>query len=412
LPTTVFLQLKLKSGYNIGIDYSSIKEISVVSKPETGTQDKNKEEKVEGKRIVLLHTGGTIASKVDYATGAVYPSISSSELLENYSELKEMANVETIVVSNLLSENLRFEDINRMAEALQIQLEDENVLGVIITHGTDTMHYTAAALSFMIPKITKPIIITGSQRSSDRPSSDAKINLLNSVYSILNIPKSELDNDIYLCLHHSIYEENCCLIRGLNARKNHSSRRDAFESINRPKAAVVDYSSDSFEISKEYLQYQEIDRKAKSENNFGKENLFLLDENKKVGILKAHPNLFPEEVEMYSSFDGLIIEGTGFGHLPVIGKKESEKVLESLKKLASKIPVFMTKQPIWGMTNLKIYAAGRRIGEAGVLGDEKDITTESAFMKLAWPVSNANSEEAKKLMETNLRGEFNIFRNE
>lgn len=410
LPTKGFLQLKLKSGYNIGIDYANITNIKVISKPQKSEEKKDKKSNIEGKRIVLLHTGGTIASKVDYSTGAVYPSISSHELLENYPELGELADVETIVVSNILSENLMFGDINKIAEETQLQMQDPEVLGIIITHGTDTMHYTAAALSFMIPKITKPIIMTGSQRSSDRPSSDAKINLLNSVYSILHLNEAGLDNDVYICMHHSIYEESCCLIRGLSARKDHSSRRDAFESINRPKAAIVDYSKDNIEVTKEYLQYQENDRKAKSENSFATEKLTLLDENKKVGILKSHPHMRSEEIEIYSGFDGLIIEGTGFGHLPVMGDNES--LLESLRKLAAGIPVFMTRQPIRGVTNLKIYSAGRKIKEAGVLGDYTDITAEAAFMKLSWLVSNAKANEAKIMMEKNLKGEFNAFRNE
>ena len=319
--------------------------------------------------------------------------------------------VETIIVENLLSENLRFKHINKLAEELKKALQDKKVKGVIITHGTDTMHYTAAALKFMFNKINKPVIMTGSQRSSDRPSSDAKINLLNSAYIIKEFEKTKLKNNIYILMHKNILEEDTILIEGIKARKNHSSRRDAFESINKPIAATINFYEKKIEVNENYYNCEENEEETMKEKQKKyeekSENITYkpFKENIKIGIIKSKPNMFSEEIKMYKNYDGIIIEGTGFGHLPIEEDEENKKIYEEIKKLSKNKIIFMTKQTIKGITNLKVYSAGRKIKKY-VLGDNTDITTEAAYIKLAWLLSNYNYEEAKKLMTKNLKGEY------
>ena len=423
-----YLQIKLSSGYNIGVEYNNIKEIKILEEKTKKTQEKNKIKKenikktiknIKEEKIVLLHTGGTIASKIDYETGAVHPKINTEELLETYPELEKIMRIETIIVENLLSENIRFKHINKLAEYIKKSLKDKKVKGIIITHGTDTMHYTAAGIKFMFNKINKPIIITGSQRSSDRPSSDAKINLLNAAYIIKEFEKTSIKPNVYILMHKSIKEEKTVLIEGIKARKNHSSRRDAFESINKPTVATIDFYNRKIEENKEYYTCEEEKEEKNTEENIEKNIDENLKENTreninykpyntkiKVGIIKSKPNMFSEEIKFYKNYDGIIIEGTGFGHLPIEEDEENKKIYEEIKKIAEKKPVFMTRQTIKGITNLKVYSAGRKLKKIKVLGDNTDITTEAAYMKLAWLLSNYNIKETKKLMEKNLKGEY------
>ncbi len=426
LPSKEYLKLKLNSGYNIGVLFENIKKIELL---EEKKETKNKTEKTKIKeeekknkksikeekeeKIIILHTGGTIASKVDYNTGAVHPKISTEELIESYPELKSIIKTETIIVENLLSENIRFKHINKLAEYLKKALEEKKVKGIIITHGTDTMHYTAAGLTFMFKKINKPMIITGSQRSSDRPSSDAKINLLSAAYIIKEWEKTKLKNNIYILMHKNIKEEKTILIEGIKARKNHSSRRDAFESINKPIAAIIDYYNKTIKVNEEYEECktneeenEEIIKEKTKENNKEKIEYKPYNEKIKVGIIKSKPNMFSEEIKFYKDYDGIILEGTGFGHFPIEEDEENKKIYEEIKKLAEKKIVFMTRQTIKGITNLKVYSAGRKLKKINVLGDNTDITTEAAYMKLSWLLSNYKKEEAKNLMTKNLKGEY------
>ncbi len=422
LPSKEFLQLKLSSGYNVGINFESIKEIKIIEEKATEKENKKttekkettKEQKEKEEKIILLHTGGTIASKIDYETGAVHPKISTEELLQTYPELQKIMKVETIIVENLLSENLRFKHINKLAEELKKALQNKKVKGIIITHGTDTMHYTAAALKFMFNKINKPVIMTGSQRSSDRPSSDAKINLLNSAYIIKEFEKTKLKNNIYILMHKNILEEDTILIEGIKARKNHSSRRDAFESINKPIAATINFYEKKIEVNENYYSCEEENEENEEETMKEEQKKYKksenitykpFKENIKIGIIKSKPNMFSEEIKMYKNYDGIIIEGTGFGHLPIEEDEENKKIYEEIKKLSKNKIIFMTKQTIKGITNLKVYSAGRKIKNY-ILGDNTDITTEAAYIKLAWLLSNYNYEKAKKLMTKNLKGEY------
>jgi glutamyl-tRNA(Gln) amidotransferase subunit D len=376
------LILKLDSGYNIGIDKKKIKDKKVLK------EAIKKEAKISKVRfskelptVLILHTGGTIASKVSYKTGGVIAKFSPEEILELFPEINSIANIKTKLISNIFSEDMSFKDYNKLA--LQIKRECKNVEGVIITHGTDTMHYTSAALSFMLDNLGFPVILVGSQRSSDRGSSDAALNLVCAAQFIV---KSNYSG-VAVCMHSSMNDENCYILPGLKVKKLHSSRRDAFKSINsKPIASVstdgrIDYIVHDF-AKKDKTKILEVS---------------LLNKNLKIGILKVHPNMHYSEISKYKNFNGLIIEGTGLGHAPI---NENVKIYNALKSL--KIPIVMCTQTVFGRVNMNVYSTGRKLQEFIVSG--RDMTSETAFIKLAWLLSNKKD---YKLISSNLKGEIN-----
>ena len=392
---TVFL--KLDSGYNIGIEKKNIKSMKRIKKVES-------EKKVLGKlevnknlpTIAILHTGGTVASEVDYKTGAVSPRFTPEEIIAKFPELKNMANIRSKLIANMFSEDIRFSHYNKIAKEIENEVK-AGVEGIIISHGTDTLHYTAAALSFMLQDLGIPVILVGAQRSSDRASSDAFLNL---VSAALFITKSDFAG-VGICMHSSMDDNNCVILPGLKSRKMHSSRRDAFKAINSNPIARVNYKKDLIE----FLTH---DHKKSSKDLKLKVRLF--NEKLKIGIVKAHPNMYASELKSYSSFNGLILEGTGLGHLPVnkLDKEttEHDKILKEISKLAKKMPVVMATQTIFGRVNMNVYSTGRKLLEAGVLGNYSDMTTETAFIKLAYLLSNYKKDEIKRLMNENLHGEI------
>lgn len=391
------LFIKLDSGYNIGIDKSNIKRIKKLGKIKMGNI-KNKSHKHDNAlpTISILHTGGTVASEVDYKTGAVTPKFTPEELIAKFPEIQSVANIHSRLISNMFSDDMRFVHYNRIAGDIEKEVK-KGVNGIILTHGTDTMHYTAAALSFMLQDLPIPVIIVGAQRSSDRGSSDAFLNL---VSAALFIAKTDFAG-VAICMHSSMNDKECLILPGLKSRKMHSSRRDAFKAINSKPIARVDYNNSFVEFL--VHDHKKVDKKLKIKMKTIKENL-------KIGIVKAHPNMHASELKAYSSFNGLILEGTGLGHFPVskIDQKTTEhvKILNEIKKLAKKMPVFITTQAIFGRTNMNVYSNGRKLLDAGVLGNFSDMTPETAFIKMAFLLSNYKKDEAKKLMNENLHGEI------
>ena len=387
------LSLKLSSGYNLSIKKSEIKSIKILEKHIPKVK-KNVEttHKNSLPTITILHTGGTISSRVDYTTGAVYPQFSPEDLINKFPKLKDYANIKSRLISNMFSENIRFHNYNSIAKEVEKEISSK-VDGIIITHGTDTLHYTSAALSFILEDLSIPVILVGSQRSSDRPSSDASLNLISATRFI-----KETDfAGVAICMHQSIEDKNVVILPACKTRKLHTSRRDAFKSINSSPIAII---SDKIEfLTKEHT---------KKENK--KLKLKPIKENLKIGILKAHPNMLSKEIDNYNSFDALIIEGTGLGHIAVekIDSKshENEKVLNSIKRLSKKMPIIMTSQCIFGRVNMDVYSPGRKLQEAGVINNNSDITTETAFIKAAWLLSN-HKKEFYELWNKNLRGEIN-----
>ncbi|PIZ52058.1 Glu-tRNA(Gln) amidotransferase GatDE subunit D [Candidatus Woesearchaeota archaeon CG_4_10_14_0_2_um_filter_33_13] len=388
--------IKLSNGYNIGFDKKNIKKTTLIE--ELKPISKEKKEIVSPKdglkTISILHCGGTIASKVDYQTGAVKAQFSPEELLEMFPELSTIVNLRSKLISNMLSENMVFAHYNLIAKEIEKEIKAGSQ-GIILTHGTDTLHYTAAALSFILEGLNVPVLLVGAQRSSDRGSSDAFMNLRCAAHFIAQTNFAE----VAICMHASAGDEQCAIISGTRARKLHSSRRDAFKSINSDPFAFIDNNGKVEWQRKDFAVTAKRDLKLK-----------LMHEKIRVGILRSHPQMYHEEIEFYEKFDGLILEGTGLGHFPVEKYDpftgENEVIYHALGKLAKKMPVVMTLQTIFGGVNMNVYTPGRMLQSVGILGNGFDITVETAFIKLAWLLSNYERKDIKDLWSKNFRGEF------
>ncbi len=383
------LVIKLDTGYNIGISSKDAK-LELVSK-EKKTKQKEEKETHRGE-YAILGCGGTIASKVEYSTGAVYPAISPQELKAAFPSLADLGSIHAKQIFSLFSEDLTGYHWKKIAEAVADEIK-EGVKGVVLMHGTDTMHYTSAALSFMLQNLPVPVIIVGAQRSSDRPSSENEMNLLNSVFSA----KQDL-GEVAICMHASINDDYCFLHRGTRVRKMHTSRRDAFASINSKPIAKVDYHSNVFEKLSEF--------KARSKDKF----TINTKVNDNVAIIYTHPNLSPKLMSKLSDYDGVVLMGTGLGHVPAnpFNDKHAHSILKEVKELVdSNIPVVMAPQTIYGRLNLNVYTTGRLLQDIGVIGDGMDWTPETAFVKLSWVLGQTKDmKKIKGLMETNIVGEI------
>jgi glutamyl-tRNA(Gln) amidotransferase subunit D len=377
------LVLKLNSGYNVGIDKKKIKSKTILKK---ATKSVTKSVKIKQNKklpkILILHTGGTIASKVSYETGGVIAKFKPEELLELIPELGKIANIETKLISNIFSEDMSFKDYNVLAKEIK---KAKGYEGIIITHGTDTLHYTSAALSFMLENLGFPVILVGSQRSSDRGSSDAAINMICAAQFIINSDFAEVG----ICMHSSMDDRKCWILPGLKSRKFHSSRRDAFQAVNTKPLALVNIKGKIKIINNKFRKKQKSNIK-----------INLINEKLKVGILRAHPNLDPKEISCFKGFNGLILEGTGLGHFPINGQNNS--ILKELKKLSKEMPLIMTSQTIFGRTNMDVYSTGRELQKIVLSGE--DMLTEVAFIKLVYLLSK---KQDIALISENLKGEIN-----
>tara|TARA_Y100000310_G_scaffold41027_1_gene38496 strand:- start:1387 stop:2622 length:1236 start_codon:yes stop_codon:yes gene_type:complete len=376
--------LKLDSGYNIGIDKKKVKNIKVLEKIKVkkGSVKKIKQNK-KLPNISVLHTGGTIASKIDYKTGGVIAKFTPEEILENVPELGKISNINCKMVSNIFSEDINFKDYNILAKEIQKEVK-KGVNGIIVTHGTDTMHYSSAALSFMLENLSIPVVFVGAQRSSDRGSSDAFLNLICAAQFIINTNYS----GVSICMHSNMSDDSCIILSGVKSKKLHSSRRDAFKVVNDKPILEIDRNGKILSGKSKFAE-----KKEEFDVKFYKEGL-------KIGILKSHPNMCSKEISCFNGFDGLILEGTGLGHFPI---NESNKgVFRELKKL--KMPLVMTSQTIFGRVNMNVYATGRELQEFVLSGE--DMLSEVAFIKLAYLLSNYKK-DVEKLVGKNLRGEIN-----
>lgn len=385
------LILKLDNGYNIGIDIKKIKSKKLIKKK---IQQKEKYSKINENNklplISVLHTGGTIASRVNYKTGGVYASFSKKDLLTMFPELGKIANIQSIFVSNIMSEDIRFEDYKTLSNIIKKEIKNK-VKGIIIGHGTDTLAITAAALSFIFENPPIPIILVGSQRSSDRGSSDSTMNL---ICASEFIAKTDFKG-VAICMHESISDNNCLIMPATKTRKLHTSRRDAFKVVNDKPIAKINYKTRKIQFIK------------KPENKQGKLTIKDKFENK-VAILKTYPNMYPDffNTLITKKYKGLVLEASGIGQAPT-NTKENLPNYNALKKfIKTGGIVVLTSQCVFGRVHKDIYTNCRRLADIGVIFGE-DMLTETAFIKLAWLLSNYKKEEAKKLITENLRGEIN-----
>lgn len=384
--------VKLDSGYNMGIDRKKIKEIKVV---EAMKEKKEKHGKVRNNpklpTIVILHTGGTVASKVDYESGGVIAKFSAEDLVGMFPELAGIANIETELVANMMSEDIRFSDHQKMAAMIR-KYAEKGVKGVIIGHGTDTLGYTAASLAFMFEKINIPVLIVGAQRSSDRGSTDAAVNLICAAKFIAG---SDFKG-VAVCMHHQSADDKCAILPATKTRKMHTSRRDAFKAVNGEPIAIVDYKTGKIDYN--------------NKQKPGQEGLLLKDRmDGDVCIIKTHPNMDAGLFEFCTGhYRGIVLEATGLGQAPTNLGKEHLKIYEILKKFIKKGGVVaITSQCIYGRVHPFIYTNCRRLVDIGCIFCE-DMLTETAFVKLAWLLGNYQNDrnKVKEFMTTNLRGEI------
>ena len=342
--------------------------------------------------ISILHTGGTLASKIDYKTGGVIATFTAEDFVSMFPGIKDVANIKSNFVSNMMSEDMRFIHYKKISEVVLREIEN-GVNGIIIGHGTDTLALTAAALAFMFENLPIPIILVGSQRSTDRGSSDAAVNLRCAAEFIT---KTDFAG-VAICMHENISDKTCLIMPACKTRKMHTSRRDAFKVINDKPIARVNYETNKIEFLGSYNKKS--DKKLVLRNRF----------EDKVAIIKTYPNMEPDFIDLLikKKYKGLVLEGTGIGQAPT-NIKENLPIYDALKKfIASGGVVVLTSQCIFGKVHPYIYTNCRRLFNIGVIFGE-DMLTETAFIKLAWLLSNFNKkEQVKELIGKNLRGEIN-----
>lgn len=378
------LTVKLSSGYNVGITMEEIESVKVTAKRDRSSGTRKLPPPVKEKpTVAVLGTGGTIASYVDYRTGAVHPAVTAEELVFSVPELLDVCNVRARVVYSIYSENLKPEQWQHLAREAAKELS-AGATGVLIPHGTDTLHFTTAALAFMLRDLTGPVVVVGAQRSSDRPSSDAALNLLGAA----RVATSNL-GEVVLVMHGETSDSFGTIHRGTKVRKMHSSRRDAFRSLNTSPLGRIDPEG-RVELSDRALPRSAGPTKVDD----------ALDP--KVGLTYFYPGQTAGGLEaLVRGLHGLVIAGTGLGHV-------SQELIPVIQKaVRDGVAVVMTTQTLQGRVSLRVYDTGRDLLKAGVIEGE-DMTPETALVKLMWVLGHTREpNEVARAIRTNVAGEIN-----
>ncbi|MCL7414749.1 MAG: Glu-tRNA(Gln) amidotransferase subunit GatD [ANME-2 cluster archaeon] len=381
--TTGTTVVKLKNGYNMGFKPDNVTLELIGKKSDmTGAKVALPGPNPDLPNISILSTGGTIASKVDYRTGAVTSQFTAEDILLAIPELTTIANYHARVCYSILSENMRPEYWVKLAEEVYNEIK-AGADGVIITHGTDTMMYTAAAIAFMI-ETPVPIVFVGSQRSADRPSSD---NAMNAICAA-KVATSDIA-EVTLVMHGTTSDDHCLIHRGTKVRKMHTSRRDAFQSINSRPLGRVEYPSG------EITTYLEHARRGERELSIN------TNIEPRCTLVKYTPGASPEALLFASAnYKGIVLEGTGLGHVSTEWIPFIERTIEA------GIPVIVTSQCISGRVCDRVYDTGRDILKAGAVEGE-DMLPEVALVKLMWALGQTSDiDEVWKLMTTDMAGEI------
>lgn len=384
-----YIVVKLKTGYNVGVKVDSETKISIVGKGEEPhfTRPTPPHRTPGLPKISIISSGGTIASKVDYRTGAVKPALDAQDLYSVVPELAEVAEIKAKVLFSVFSENIGPQLWPKIAEAVVEEVRG-GADGVVIAHGTDTLGYTAAALSFALKGIPVPVVLVGSQRSADRPSSDAATNLLSSAAVAGKAPFAE----VVVSMHDWISDERVAIHRGTRVRKCHTSRRDAFRSVNAPPLAYYDLLHSSLELNTE--------KYAKRQKGSEWNPRVQFDPN--VALIKFHPGLSVGIIDLAiaTGYKGIVLEGSGLGHV-------SESLYPALERAVNEgIVVAMCSQCIWGTVHMDVYSTGRDLQRIGVI-PLGDMLSETALAKMMWAFGQEKDpEKVKEIMGTNIADEF------
>jgi glutamyl-tRNA(Gln) amidotransferase subunit D len=384
-----YIVVKLKTGYNVGVRVDVATKVSVLGKGETPhfTRPALPHQKAGLPKVSIISTGGTIASKVDYRTGAVKPALDSEDLYSVVPELADLAKIDAKVLLSVFSENIGPQQWPKIAESAAEQVR-AGADGVVIAHGTDTLGYTAAALSFALQDIPAPIVLVGSQRSSDRPSSDAATNLVAATAVAGQAPFAE----VVVAMHDWVSDEKVAIHRGTKVRKCHTSRRDAFRSVNARPIAYYDLANRALQLNGE--KYVERNRRSDWEVRSK------FDPN--VALIKSHPGLSVGMIDWATAtgYKGIVLEGTGLGHV-------SDVLFPALERAVKNgMVVGMCSQCIWGRVHMNVYSTGRDLLRIGVLPLD-DMLAETALVKMMWAFGQEKDpEKVSKLMVTNIANEL------
>jgi glutamyl-tRNA(Gln) amidotransferase subunit D len=396
------ITVKLVNGYNVSYPIDMVESIDEISDTVTKSVETNSvKQNQDLPKVTIIHTGGTIASKVDYATGAVIARFEPEELLSSVPEILEIANIDAVKLGNMWSDDIRPQHWNKMIEACQSAFNSGSV-GVVITHGTDTLHISAAALSFAFAgeggRPAGRIVFTGSQRSSDRASSDATENLLSAVYWAANGPEVTGESDAAVTVMHAGSGDGVCAVSpGVSVRKMHSTRRNAFQMINGERIGEIT-------ISRTGLSHT-VSLRPQS-RSISEPTMYNPDV--RVAQFIAGPHLHSDllEAAVNANYSAILIHGTGLGHLPIEDPNgdapENTKLAQFVE--SAKIPVVVGNQCINGPVDLNVYSKGRHQQEIGVLGHGSTSSPEALLAKIHWALSN---DKDLSILTENLCGENN-----
>jgi len=390
LPSTAYSSpdvyvVKLRNGYNVGFARGKVRRMEDLGEvPSAGARPGESREVDTGRPWVsIVATGGTILSRVEYTTGAVYPSTDPALLFEMVPEISEVASIRVETLMSKFSEDMTPSDWAAMAEKIAEHFR-RGAVGVVVMHGTDTMHYSSAAMAFAFKELPGPVVFVGSQRSSDRPSSDAFQNILGAVIAAASAPFAEST----LAMHGALGDGRIYVHRGTRVRKMHTSRRDTFQSVGTEPLAEVDVESRSLKVTAgSYKARGGLSYSAKFSD--------------KAALVKFYPGMDPRIMDALVELGirGLVIEGTGFGHV-------RDALLPSIKKAVdSGVVVAMASQTIYGRVDLYVYRRGRELLSLGVVPLD-DMLPEVAYVKMSWALANFRREEVPAVLRTPLAGEI------
>jgi glutamyl-tRNA(Gln) amidotransferase subunit D len=379
--------LKLDTGYNIGVRHDTITDITITGRKVANYQIPEKEFPYDPQkpRVKLFGTGGTIASRLDYRTGAVIPAFSPGELYGSVPELADICNMETEKLYGVFSENMGPEQWIGTAKAIAAEIET-GVAGIVVGHGTDTMHHTAAALSFMLQNSPVPIVMVGSQRSSDRPSSDAAINLINSTRTAATSDIAE----VMVCMFGPTSDKYGLLHRGTRVRKMHSSYRSTFRTLSDIPLGKIDETGVT-PFRQDYHRRRD-DKKVNLNAVF----------DDRVSLVYYYPAMKPDIIDslVENGYQGIVIAGTGLGHV----NKPLYPALDRAREAG--VHIYMTVQTMWGYVQMYVYETGREIMGKGVV-PAANMLPEVAYVKLGWALGQSHDrEEVKRIMLTPVNGEI------
>ena len=402
--------LKVITGYNIGLDIETITDMKGERDPQPNFKVPEKEfPYTKGlPHVKLLGTGGTIASRLDYRTGAVIPAFSPGELFGAVPELADICNLDTEKVFAVFSENMSPTEYKALAQKIGEETKN-GIDGIVIGHGTDTLAHTATALTYMCQNLPMPVVLVGSQRSSDRPSSDAALNLMHAMTAAGHGDIAE----VMVCMFGPTSDEYGFLHRGTRVRKMHSSYRSTFRTIGDTPLATIS-RKDGVKPIKEVYNHRRKNQERKVEVittlDAYKASIAANDPNTtrivptfddRVAILYYYPGMKPDVLEALidKGYKGIVWDGTGLGHV-------NKGMFEAIQKATDQgIHQYMCVQTIWGYTHMFVYDTGRDLMARGIIPAD-NMLAESAYIKLGWALGLSHDrEEVRKLMLTPINSE-------